>query len=261
VAGGSEHDQRRMDRERRRSRNRKLALGFFLFVGVVVVLESPFARVRHLVGTVNRTVPAASILADLPVRVGSSLWQVNARSVEQAILDKQPMVQSVAVSLHPLQGLVDLKVQERHVVAVFDQHGIFYTLLNDGLVYQKIPASNGFPWPIVTASIPAGVAVGKQIPDTFVANLCQQLGQASSALTENVSEINLNAYGDASLYLNNGFVAQCREQAFASQLPNIYQAIQYFSSRGYQPGVIDMTGAPPYRYTPFTLEPVKGGSK
>ncbi|OFW77853.1 MAG: hypothetical protein A2201_06715 [Alicyclobacillus sp. RIFOXYA1_FULL_53_8] len=260
MAGGSEHDQKRMDRERRRSRNRKLALGFFLFVGVVVVLESPLARVRHLAVTGNRTVPAGAILADLPIRVGASLWQVNARAVEQAILDKQPMIQSVAVSLHPLQGLVDLKVQERHVVAVFSHDGVFYTLLNDGLVYQQVPASNGFAWPIVTASIAVGVAVGKPIPDTFVANLCEQLGQASAALTENVSEINLNAYGDATLYLNNGFVAQCKEQAFASQLPNIYQAIQYFSSRGYQPGVIDMTGAAPYRYTPFTPSTGKAGS-
>ena len=75
MAGGSEHDQKRMDRERRRSRNRKLALGFFLFVGVVVVLESPLARVRHLAVTGNRTVPAGAILADLPIRVGASLWQ------------------------------------------------------------------------------------------------------------------------------------------------------------------------------------------
>lgn len=241
-----------VERERRRSRNRKLVLGFFLFIGVVVALESPLTRVRRVVVSGNRTVPASAIISDLPVQVGASIWQVNARSIERAVLDKQPMIQSLKVATNPLQGTLDIAVQERHVVAVYEFNGSFYELLNGGVVYQTLKPSAGFAWPIVTAVSTTAPMVGKPIPDAFVAQLCTQLGRAAPNLTENVSEIHLDQFGGATLYLNNGFVAQCKVQAMAAMLPQIYQAIQYFSSRGYQPGLVDMTGAPPYRYTPFS---------
>lgn len=246
------------ERERRRSRNRKLVLGFFLFIGVVVVLESPLTRVRRVVVSGNRTVPAQAIISDLPIQVGASIWQVNPRSIERAVLDKQPMIQSLKVSTNPLQGTVDISVQERHVVAVYEFNGSFYELLNGGVVYQTLRSSAGFAWPIVTDVSSTKPTVGKPIPDTFVSELCAQLGQAAPNLTENVSEIHVDQFGGATLYLNNGFAAQCKVQVMATMLPKIYQAIQYFSSRGYQPGLVDMTGAPPYRYTPFSSGTVKG---
>lgn len=247
------------ERERRRSRNRKLVLGFFLFIGVVVALESPLMRVRHLVVSGNKTVPSSAILSGLPIEVGSSIWQVNARSIQRDVMDKHPMVQSVNVVTEPFKGTVEIQVQERHVVAVYEQQGAFYEVLNDGVIYQSLKASTGFAWPIITTGSHSAVEVGKTAPDAFVAELCKQLGQAPQNLVENISEIHLDSYGGATIYLNNGFAAQCKAQVFATMLPNIYQAIQYFSSRGYQPGMVDMTGAPPYRYTPFSSGTAKGG--
>jgi cell division protein FtsQ len=31
--------------------------------------------------------------------------------------------------------------------------------------------------------------------------------------------------------------------------------VEYFRAKGYAPGLIDMTGGPPYRYTPFPSSP------
>lgn len=246
------------DRERRRSRNRKLVAGFFLFIGVVVAMESPLMRVRHLLVSGNHTVASSAILSGLPLQVGSSIWQVNKRAIEQELMDKHPMIQSVSVTTQLLKGTVDIHVQERHVVAVYEMQGAFFELLNDGVVYRTLKPGNGFPWPIVTSANKAAPQVGKSVPDASVVTLCKQLGQAQANLIQNVSEVHLDSFGGATIYLNNGFVAQCKAQVFATMLPNIYQAIQYFSSRGYRPGVIDMTGAPPYRYTPFSAGQVKG---
>ncbi|MCF8564464.1 FtsQ-type POTRA domain-containing protein [Alicyclobacillus tolerans] len=240
------------DRERRRSRNRKLVLGFFLMIGMVVVLESPLARVRSIDVQGNVSIPAANILSDLPIRKGASLWQVNSKQIVASILAKQPLIQGVNVQTSWFNGTLTLKVHEKHVVAVYEQQGTLYRLLNDGVVYDKIPAQQGFLWPIVTGTGTTPVKIGQAIPNVSIQNLCKQLQRVSSKLTADISEIQVGAFGEATMYLNSGYVAQCSVDQVSTVLPKLYQAVQYFSSKGYAPGIIDMTGQPPYRYTPLT---------
>jgi cell division protein FtsQ len=238
---------------------RKLVFGFFLFMGLVILLESPLARVRNISVTGNQTIPAADILAAAPVHQGMSLWQVNRNETQQAVMDKQPMISSVSVETQYLHGQVIFHVTEKHVVAILESAGKFYNLLNDGKVYNQVSSTGGFPWPIVTSGAISTVQTGQVPAGGDVGPLCTQLANLPVGLSAAISEIHLGSFGEAAVYLNNGFVAQCKVDSFANEMTNVQDAAQYFLGKGYAPGLIDMTGAPPYRYTPFQASSKKEG--
>jgi len=242
---------------RRKARNRRIILGFFAFIGVVVLLESPLTRVRGFSISGNTSIPSSQLLADTSLHVGMSLWQVNRQAVADAMMAKEPLIQAVHVRTDDIQGIVHVQVEEKHIVAVYARGGKFYDLLNDGVVYGTTTNNVGFTWPIVTAEGNPAAVVG-QVVRRDVQTLCEQLA-LPSLKTGHVSEIHLDAFGDVTVYMDNGFAAQSRVQGLQVALVNAQSAIQYFLGKGYPPGRIDMTGPPPYRYTPFAKPPAKKG--
>lgn len=239
---------------------RKLVIVFFLFIGLVILLESPLTRVRKIAVTGNKSVPAAAILAAAPLHTGMSLWQVNHGETQTAITAKQPMISSVSVHVNYWDGQVGLQVTEKHIVAILESDGKFYNLLNDGKVYNTTSTQHGFTWPIVTTDVKASVLSGQGPAGVDLGQLCGQLAQVPAGLVSSISEIHVNAYGEATVYLNNGFAAQCKVDSFAEAMNKVQDAIQYFLGKGYAPGLVDLTGTPPYRYTPFQ-QSVKKGSQ
>ncbi len=243
-------NQSRKDRKNK-AWTRRIVFAFFIFIGLIVLLESPLTRIRHVFVRGN-ALPAATLIKDSGLKNGMSLWQVNAGSVAHRIIAREPLVQHVNVHTNYMSGTVTLSVSQKQEVAVFQQGNQYYSLLDDGTVYQKVQAGAPITVPIVSsseASINVKPGMVSNIPG--IVSLCGQLGQTSSSNLADISQIVLNQYGDAAIYLDNGFVVQTQSDQVSSTLGSVNSVIAYFVKLGYGPGMIDMTGQPPYRYTPF----------
>ncbi len=235
---------------KRKTRTRILVIGFFLFIGIVMVLESPLTRVRQVVVKGNTSVPQSDIVQASQVEKGMSLWQVNGGHVQDMVRAAEPRVDSVDVQVDYLSGTVTLQIKEKPVVAVLETGGQFYQLLSDGKVYGTAASRVGFSWPLLTAD---GIdrPVTGNVPAPAIASVCTQLAKIPREELNEISEIHLNKYGVATIYLINHFAADCKADAIVASMGEIDSAVAYFQSKGYAPGLIDMTGGPPYRYTPF----------
>ncbi|AEJ43150.1 cell division protein FtsQ/DivIB [Alicyclobacillus acidocaldarius] len=241
------------ERERRKARNRRIVVSFFAFIGLVAVLESPLARVRHIEVSGNTTIPMAQIVAASGVGYGESLWEVNRKRAASEIVAKLPMVDRAAISVSWPSGTVSIRVHERDVVAVYADPSGFYELMSNGFVYQKIPSTAGLPYPIVTGQ-DSDLTV-HQMASAAVSAVCHQLASVPASELTGVSEIHVNGDGTVTLYLDNDFEVLADVANLRGSLAAIQPTIRYFEGKGYRPGVIDLTGSPPYRYTPFSSAP------
>ncbi|MCL6513271.1 MAG: FtsQ-type POTRA domain-containing protein [Alicyclobacillus sp.] len=232
--------------------------GFFAVIGLVVVLESPLTRVRQIQVDGNTTIPAARLIADSGLTPGLSLWQINRAAVEAAVTSKEPFVQSVDVQVNAWSRTVTLHVHEKQIAAVYTTNGEFFRLLSDGTVYDELSMPSGVSGPILTTAPAVRATVGKVLPHPYASVVCAQLAKADPEMLVDVSEIHVDDSGIAVLYLDNRFQAKLRASQLSQLLPKLHDAVAYFIDKGYPPGVIDMTGNPPYQYTPFATG--KGGS-
>ncbi|WP_067620851.1 cell division protein FtsQ/DivIB [Alicyclobacillus acidiphilus] len=237
-------------RERRKSRNRKIVMGFFVFIGLIVLLESPLARVRRVAVSGNTTIQSSVLVSASGLRSGQSLWQVNPNYTSRRIVNAVPMVQSSNVHTDWLNGTVYIQVQERHVVAIYEVSGKFYELLNNGYVYDEITPNQGFSFPVITGAKPAVQVHEIVSPD--VAQVCRQLAKMNAEYLAEVSEFHVNGDGTVSIYLDNGFVVDADISTLLGAMNAMTTAVNYFVQKGYKPGTVDLTGQPPYRYTPFS---------
>lgn len=236
---------------RRKNRNRMVVLAFFLLIGLVALIESPLTRIRSLTVTGNTAIPQARILTAAKLRRGMNMWQVNAAAAQRRIKHQEPLVASVSIRTNLLHGTVALQIEEKHVVALYETRGTFYRVLDGGDVYGSVQSASGLPWPIVTSAQFAKVTQGQAVPVTGMVALSKQLAKSSPGFLTQVSEIELDRYGNATVYLDNGFAARCKANQFAGRIATIDTAVSYFSSKGYRPGLIDVSSGPPYEYTPF----------
>ncbi|MCL6637761.1 MAG: FtsQ-type POTRA domain-containing protein [Alicyclobacillus sp.] len=237
-------------------RTRVWVTAFFLLIGLVVVLESPITRVRALAVAGNVSLPAQQILAASGLHTGLSLWQVNPGAVQQAVMQQLPLVQAVEVHTDLRSGTVTLTVHERRIVAVLapgTAGGTWYNLLDNGVVYNMAVPSSGFVHPVVSTDGTPSVHPG-DVPSPEVASVCQALAQFAGDGAPWISEIHVDRYGTATVYMTNGFAAQCNADQLQARLLQLRQAVQYFLSQGYAPGLVDMTGQPPFRYTPYPVQ-------
>ncbi|MCL6593221.1 MAG: FtsQ-type POTRA domain-containing protein [Alicyclobacillus sp.] len=211
------------------------------------------------------SLPAQQIIAASGLHPGLSLWQVNPGAVQQAVIQQLPLVQAVEVHTDLRSGTVTLTVHERRIVAVLapgTADGTWYNLLDNGAVYDKAAPSSGFVHPVVSTDGTPTVQPGG-VPSPEVASVCQALAQFAGDGAPWISEIHVDRYGTATVYMTNGFAAQCNADQLQTRLPQLRQAVQYFLSQGYAPGLVDMTGQPPFRYTPYPVpstQPASGSS-
>ncbi|GLV14573.1 hypothetical protein Heshes_22570 [Alicyclobacillus hesperidum] len=244
-------------RDRRKARNRKIVVGFFVFIGLIVALESPLARVRQIAVKGNTTIAQADVVANSGVELGESLWQVNTKQAAARIERRLPMVQSAAVTVDWLHGSVSLSLRERQVVAVYAEAGSFYELLNNGYVFAAEPSSAGLPYPLVSG--PDEHVQVHAMMNGDVSTVCRQLAKVPAGELTDVSEFHINGDGTISMYLDNGFVVLADADSLAGAVNAMQSVVHYFVQKGYKPGTVDLTGQPPYRYTP--LAPVTNGSQ
>ncbi|MCL6445794.1 MAG: FtsQ-type POTRA domain-containing protein, partial [Alicyclobacillus sp.] len=188
-------------RRRRKRRNRALVIAFFIFVGLIVFLESPLTRVRTLAVRGNPSIPAARILKDAGLVKGLNMWQVNAAAVQRAVKQREPLVQAVSVHTDFIHGDVLLTIREKHVVAVLSSGGKFYWLLNDGTVFGQAKVASGLRWPLVTVDDGSQVFIGKPLENGFVSQLCTELAKTPDTDLEDVSEIHVCKFGIATVYM------------------------------------------------------------
>ncbi|QSO53876.1 FtsQ-type POTRA domain-containing protein [Alicyclobacillus curvatus] len=257
----SRTNQVRKDARKNKVWTRRIVFAFFIFIGLVVLLESPLTRIRHIVVSGN-SMPASTVVTDSNLRQGMSLWQVNKGAVAHFIMTKEPLVEKVSVHTNYSSGTVSIAVTQKTEVAVYSQAGQRYSLLSDGTVYQKLTPSSPFNVPLVesTAALQGQVQLGKVAAVPGLATVCKELLKTPPSEVNEISEIVLDKYGNATMYLDNGFAVQTESQQVASTLGNVGSVVTYFSGQGYGPGLIDMSGNPPYRYIPFrpTANTTKG---
>lgn len=244
---------------RRKRRNRVLILAFFIFVALIIALESPLTRIRTISVTGNKSVTTNHLIVESSLKKGMSLWQINSSAVQRAIERKEPVVEGVNVQTDYLSGHVTLHVTQKNVVAIFVQNGKFYNLLNDGTVYNQINGNSGFQVPIITSTQHQSLTVGKPVPDAFLAKLCKQMGNVTKQDLAPISEINVDKLGTATLYLTNGFEVKLSIAQFAVTMPKVQTAVAYFTNQGYKPGMLDMSGQPPYMYASLQSSSSKTG--
>lgn len=257
MANRRQPHESKAHQQRRKTRARIVVVGFFLFVGVVVLLESPLTRVQTFAVNGNTSIAAQKIIAEAKLHKGMNLWQVNASAISHLVKQAEPLVESVQVHTDYLQRQVTLDVQEKHVVALYEAQGKFYRLLDDGTVFGEVSSASGFPWPIITAPKAQPVTEGR-IPSPSVSALCRQLSKTSAGFLATVSEIQVDPFSNVTLYLDNGFAGRCDIQDFSASAPTIQTAVAYFAGKGYAPGLVDVSGGPPYQYTPFSDHATSG---
>lgn len=238
-------------RQARKRRNRWIAAAFFIFVALIITLESPLTRIRRIQVSGNGSIPVREVISDSALAKGMSLWEVNSSRINRLVEARQPLVQSVSVKTDFLQGIVHLSVAQKHVVALMDVSGKFYPLLNDGVIYNATGQAQGFSWPIVSSSEVQSVVNGEKTNDPNVALLCEAVAKVPQTLLSSVSELHLDNLGTVTVFLNNSFEIRARVDGFANQFSIGMTAVTYFVSKNYAPGVIDITGQPPYQYTPL----------
>jgi cell division protein FtsQ len=256
LANGTVPGSRRARPSRRRVR--VWMAGFFAAIGLVVVLESPLMRVRRIVVDGNTSIPAQRLVSDSGLVPGISLWQVNRPAVAAAVTSKEPFVDTVFVQVDWWTRTVTLHVREKQVAAVYAADGAFYRLLADGTVYDRLKAPGGLNAPVITSDPAVHPTIGKVIANPYVPVVCKQLAGADPSALVGVSEIHVDDLGIATLFLDNRYEARARANQLTAVLPKLNDAVAYFVGKGYPPGLIDMTGNPPYQYTPFSTG--KGGS-
>lgn len=241
----------RKDSKRNKLWTRRIVFAFFIFIGLVVLMESPLTRIRHIV-VQGHSVVDSLVVHDSGLRQGMSLWQVNAGAVAHRIMSGEPLVERVDVHTDYFSGTVTLGLTAKKQVAVYEQGGNLYSLLSDGTVYQSIKRGAVLTLPLVeSASSQVRIQTGTVATVPGIVQLCKELGQAKQSELGQISQIVLNQYGDVTMYLDNGFAVQTGAGQVASTLSTVGGVITYFTGQGYGPGLIDMTGQPPYRYTPF----------
>lgn len=243
---------------RRKHRNRILVLTFFVFVGIVIALESPLTRIRTINVVGSPSASASRIISESKLKPGMSLWQINQSAVQAAIRKQEPVVDAVHVHTDYLKGHVTLQVLQKNVVAVFVEQGKYYNVLNDGTVYNEINGNSGFQQPLLTSVSSIPVTVGRPVANASAVELCKQLVHVSANNLADVSEIQVDKLGTATLFLSNGFEVRLSIDDFAATMPQVKAAVDYFIQQGYKPGMLDMSGQPPYLYSPLQANSGKG---
>lgn len=242
---------RDLERLRRKRRNRMVVVAFFCVIGIVVVLESPLTRVRSITVSGNSSISSKKLLQEAELHQGESLWQVNPGAIQHAILHKEPLVESVQVHRNFAQGSVALAVSQKKVVAFLQQGGTFFDVLNDGTVYRKVSTTANFTLPIITLDAGPQATVGERIKDSDVTKLCQTLSTLQPVQVRHMSQFTFDGLGSATLYMDNGYEIVLAVAKLSQELGSVQSVMSYFENLGYPPGLIDMSGEPPYSYTPF----------
>lgn|GEM_PF-3046091 len=240
-----------LERLRRKRRNRIVVVAFFCMLAVIAVLESPLTRVRSIAVFGNTSIPSNKLVQEANLRDGESVWQVSAGKIQTAIMKQEPLVESVQVHTDFVKGAVSLTVAQKKTVAILQARGAFYNLLSDGTVYSQLSSAQGFSLPIITESAGNKVDIGEKVKDSDVTILCKALSTLQEVQVEHMSQFTFDGLGSTTLYMDNGYEVELSVDELPQQLGSVQSVVSYFSDKGYAPGLIDMSGQPPYRYTPF----------
>ncbi|WP_200760110.1 cell division protein FtsQ/DivIB [Effusibacillus dendaii] len=177
-----------MAEEKRKPRRKALILLviFFLGIAVSVFFKSPLSKVRSVQVTGNSQVSADEILKASAVQIGMNWWQVKADQIDKQVESQIPLIQKADVAVK-FPGNVVIAVAEKSVAAVLIHQGVYYRLLTDGTVYDKMKSLTGTSLPLLVSDRSFPVEIGKQIPDADVQKFCQQVVNINRTLLDQFS--------------------------------------------------------------------------
>ncbi|UOF89159.1 FtsQ-type POTRA domain-containing protein [Fodinisporobacter ferrooxydans] len=177
---------------------------FFICAAAAIFVESPLSKVRTIQVIGAKQVPADQILQWSQVQKGESIWKVHAAEIQAQIKKHLPLIQRVDVATHYLTGRVDIAVAEKSIAAVYISNAKMYQILNDGTVFAEIPLGSAADKPIISEDKMEQVKVGQKLANSQLAVICSQVGNVAPFVSEQISEIHVNADNTWTVFMKDG---------------------------------------------------------
>lgn len=164
---------------------------FFILILFALYMRSPFAQVKVVTVTGERSVAAADLLRDSGITVGENILQIPMASAQARLLEDFPILSSVAIDRSFTHQSVVIIVREHTLAGILAADGSLYRVLQDGIVLDKDPTGVGVQDPILTASFPLAVSLGQRLTNPALLSVCAQLPSLPFADIQQLSELHV----------------------------------------------------------------------
>jgi cell division protein FtsQ len=218
-----------------------LVVVFFLILLIILFIQSPFSKVRAIEIVGSSDLKPERILADSGLSKGMSVWKVRPSVVSAAILEKNPIVNKVDVSLNLWSGKVVIALSEKKVVGLFLNKGKFYRLLSDGTVYDE-SATDIPDIPILTTEKGLTITPGQKIGSPDFLMIANQLANADDTILKQISEVhqtNGQSWYSWVIYTKDKYEIRSDGKNLQSVLENYVKFRQQLNESGKPPGIIN----------------------
>jgi len=149
---------------RRRQRIRRLLLFLLTVLALYYFINSGYFSLDKIVFSGNGHIPTSELESIAGVEIGTNLWQVDTRSVEEH-LATHPLVAASRVERHWPRTLV-IKIEERNPAAILVQDGGFFLVDGSGVVMERVPKIGHLNLPLISGiKNIENVGPGKEIDD------------------------------------------------------------------------------------------------
>jgi cell division protein FtsQ len=227
-----------------------LAVIFFVVVATGLFLQSPLSKIRAIQVRGAASLDPPGLIRASGLAPGLSLFKIRPADVERRLESAYPLVASAGVQLS-WNGTVTLVVKEKKTAGVLLENGMFYRLLEDGTVLDRLTPRDAAVMPIITDASPVRVELGKKIHDSDVLRLCAELVTVDPKELAGISEIHIGGNGKWIAYTRDHFELRLPDSGLAGKL-HLYEAFRHNpETRNLKPGVVylyenDTTWYDPY---------------
>ena len=234
---------------------------FFVIVGAVAYLRSPFALVKRVSVSGNTDIASYLLLRDAGIAPGQNLFELPVAKAQNRLLSDFPILQSVSIRRDYLAQSVDIAVRERAIAGTLDASGTLYEVLADGVVLSRISFGAGGNRPIISSGGPLSVSLGSRLTNPALLSICRQLPGLPAELAAQISELHVTTAGGSSMveaFTRDGFEIQMPVAHLAASLA-LYDGVHArLISLRVAPGIVDILAGGRAVYKPF---PAAGGNQ
>ena len=237
-----------MKMQRRKRTNTKFILLtsiFVLIIGLLLYFQTSYSDIKTIDIAGAEIVDESFYLKQTTLNKNDSMWSFKIADVEKAI-EANDWVKSVQVKREFINR-VTVNVEEWQKVAYLSKDGIFYPMLENGVIFEK-----------TSEMIPIDAPIFMKFDDEALRKkLLKELAKLDLKVLALISQINAvptdsDPYA-IKLFMNDGYEVRADINSLASRL-NYYPSIiaQIESEEAYEKGIIDIEVGTYYR--PFSDE-------
>lgn len=199
---------------RKKKTNRRLIFYislFFILISIVVYLQSPLSKVKHVNVKGNTYIKTEEIISLSNVTEDTNIWSISTKEIETRVLSHQEM-KDVKVS-RELPTTIQIEVEELEKVAYVKSENQYAALLENGKTLEDIP---NLSW---RSDAPLLLNFDK---DVYVEEIATELALLPTSISSLISEIHRtptesNPY-KVKVWMNDGYEVETTIHRFASYL-------------------------------------------